>query len=61
MCKILRFPALKSDPEPPGPTARMPRPVEPTVTNATSIHLVSVSASQPAIPRVPVCISRKIA
>ena len=52
MAKLLQFPAMGSNPKPPGPTGCMPRPVEPIMTDARSnIHVLPapVSGSRPTL------------
>ena len=51
MCILLHFPSPDDPrPEPPAPSICMPRPTEPAVTNAVSVHVLPTLPERPSAP-----------
>ena len=62
MCILLHFPSPDDPrPEPPAPSMCMPRPVEPVVTNAVSVHVLPVPSERESAPLFPPLALRIIA
>jgi hypothetical protein len=51
MCILLHFPSPDDPrPEPPAPSICMPRPAEPVMTNAVSVHVLPDPQERPSAP-----------